>query len=338
MPRPRNLSPWAYWQLRLAASTSEPLPVAEEQVPAWRAAARDRLDRLLGPWPEAVPPDLEVLDAEDRGSYRREHVVFDAEAAMSVPAYRLVPHRRSAPGAAVLALHGHGPGKAEICALAAPAPPQERGGTYAHDLATNGYVVLAPDLRGFGERSDPLLHPTDGSDACDLNLVSAYAVGANPLSLNLWDLRCALGVLTDHPLVDPHRIGVIGFSYGATLALFLGALDERVRAVVVSGYLSSWHAAHRVPANLCGSQVLPGMLGRIEHLDVAALVAPRPMLVETGADDLVFPIDAAHATVADLRRVYHALGAEPGALDHHVFAGGHRWDGARVEAFLARWL
>lgn len=272
--------------------------------------------------------ELEVLDVADAGRYRREHVVFDTEAAMSVPAYLLVPHIRSEPGAAVLAVHGHGPGKDAVCGLAGADE------AYAHDLASRGYVVLAPDLRCFGERSDWV--PPDKYQ-CDWNLVCATLAGENPLAQNLWDLQRSLDVLCTHPLVDPARVGAVGFSYGATTTLFLAALDTRVRAAVVSGYLSSWHAAHTAPWNMCGSQVLPGLLGGFEHVDLAALVAPRALLAETGRDDMIFPLDAANETIDALRHVYAHLGA-PDAIDHCVFDGGHEWHGETVAAFLERCL
>jgi hypothetical protein len=92
-----------------------------------------------------------------------------------------------------------------------------------------------------------------------------------------------------------------------------------------------------VPWNMCGSQVLPGMLGALEHLDVAALVAPRPLLVESGTEDLLFPLAAARATVDSLRRLYVA-GGRGDRLVHDVFAGEHQWHGEQVPPFLARWL
>jgi dienelactone hydrolase len=247
---------------------------------------------------------------------------------MSMPAYLLVPHERVAPGSAVLAIHGHGPGKAVLCGLVEGGA----GDDYAHQLAGMGHVVLAPDLRGFGERADWM---PDDKYHCDWNLVCATMAGVVPLARNLWDLRCALDLLTEDPLVAPDRIAVAGLSYGGTCALFLAALDERVAAAVVSGYLASWASAHTVPWNMCGSQVLPGQLGAIEHLDVAALVAPRPLLVESGTDDPIFPEEAARRTVASLAVLYERAGV-PNALVHAVFAGDHRWYGAEVEAFLER--
>ena len=81
------------------------------------ARCRARLDTLLGPMPARVPLRLETLESVECDGYRRDKVVFDTEAMMSVPAYLLVPHGRVAPGPAVLAAHGHGPGKAEACGL-----------------------------------------------------------------------------------------------------------------------------------------------------------------------------------------------------------------------------
>jgi dipeptidyl aminopeptidase/acylaminoacyl peptidase len=150
-------------------------------------------------------------------------------------------------------------------------------------------------------------------------------------------MQRALDVLAAHPLVDANRIGAVGFSYGATTSLFLAALDDRVRAAVVSGYLSSWRAAHMVPWNMCGSQVWRGLLSEFEHVDIASLIAPRALLVEGGREDLIFPIDAATATVAALRRVYDYAGA-PSAIEHHVFDGEHQWSGRGVPEFLEQHL
>ena len=332
----RNFSDWAYWRLHLdAISDTDPCPLdslATDLAP-WLARVRARLDALLGPRPATVPLDVETTESVDRGTYQRERIVFDTEQTMSVPAYLLVPHARrdAPPGPAVLAIHGHGPGKSLVCGIDEGSP----GDDYAHQLALRGYVVLAPDLRAFGERADWM--PSDKYE-CDWNLVCATMAGVVPLERNLWDLQRALDVLGTHPLVDAARVAAVGLSYGGTCTLFLAALDDRVRAAVVSGYLSSWRAAHAVPWNMCGSQIMPGQLGALEHLDVAALIAPRPLLVESGTADDIFPVESARATLAALRRVYAELGAPADAVGHDVFEGEHRWHGEQVPAFLERFL
>jgi dienelactone hydrolase len=316
-----------------------PVDELEQRFDGYRKRASARLRDLLGEWPQPVPLDIEVLESDDAGPYRRERIVFDTEATMSVPAYLLVPHTRTEPGPAVLAIHGHGAGKSMVCGI-------DRGrvdlrdeidgyhGDYAHQLACRGYVVLAPDLRGFGERTD--WNPPERYQ-CDWNLVSATIADAKPLTQNLWDMRCALDVLAQHPLVDPGRVGACGLSYGGTATLFLAAIDERVKAAVVSGYFASWAAAHRVPWNMCGSQILPGLLGRLEHVDLGALVAPRALLIETGTDDDIFPVGAAREAFAKLAPVYEMLGARE-RLVHDVNDGGHRWYGGRAYPFFEREL
>ena len=331
--RPRNFSPWYSWMVRLQATRLEdPIPLDDpESLADWRGRRRAGLVELLGAIPDRVPLALETLEVTECDGYRREKVVFDTEDTMSVPAYLLVPDDRTGPGRAVLAVHGHGPGKDAVCGIE---PTEAPNGDYAHQLAVRGYVVLAPDMRCFGERLD--WNPPDHY-ACDTNLVHAYMAGWSPLTQNLWDLARALDVLEGHPLVDPGRIGMAGLSYGGTVTLFLAAWDERVVAAVVSGYFSSWAESHKMPWNMCGSQVLPGMLGRLEHVDLGALVAPRPLLIESGTDDDIFPVATARAEVDKLRVVYDSLGAGD-LLVHDVFDGGHQWHGVKAYEFLDRWL
>ena len=334
LPAPtRNYSPWYQWMTRLAATTHEdPLPEGDlKALPAWLDRRRARLVELLGPMPEAVSLNFETLESVPCDGYRRDKVVFDTEDTMSVPAYLLIPDDRTGPGPAVLACHGHGPGKSQAVGLEHTDAPNS---DYALQLVRQGYVVLAPDLRCFGERLD--WNPEDHY-ACDTNLVHAVMAGWNPLAQNIWDLQRCLDVLERHQLVDPARIGMVGLSYGGTVTLFTAALDRRVAVAVVSGYFSSWAESHKMPWNMCGSQVAFGQLGRLEHEDLGALIAPRPLLIESGTEDYLFPVATAAESVRRTRLVYDQLGRSD-RLAHDIFEGEHQWHGIEAVPFLARWL
>jgi len=331
--RPRNFSPWYQVVSRLMATEeADGLQSSDlSSFESWRDRFETRLQLALEPWPDQVPLDLEVTGEEDGEGYRRQRIVFDTEDTMSVPAYLLIPDHRVSEGSAVLAVHGHGPGKSRVCGVESGDPPGE---DYAAQLARRGHLVLAPDLRCFGERAD--WNPPDHY-GCDTNLVHQVMGGWCPLTQNLWDLARALDVLEAHPLVDPARIGMVGFSYGATTTLFLAALDARVSVAVVSGYFSAWAEAHKVPWNMCGSQVLTGMLGRMEHVDLGALIAPRPLLIQSGDQDLLFPVATAAAGVARLRQVYDFFGAGD-RLVHVIHDGEHQWNGPGAYPFFDQLL
>ena len=294
--RPRNFSPWYSWMLKLAATRrADPLPVDDltGELDAWRdrrAGAARRAARTPRPsrcrWPSrppsrwssmpapaSAPPTVAIASCSTPRRRCRCRPTCWCRSIASNPARPCWPSTATAPASRT----------------PAGSPEDETpNGDYAHQLARRGYVVLAPDLRCFGERAD--WNPPDHY-GCDTNLVHAVMAGESPLGSNLWDLARCLDVLADHPLVDPSRLGAVGLSYGGTCTLFLAAVDARVRAAVVSGYFSSWAEAHKMPWNMCGSQVLAGMLGQLEHVDLGALVAPRPLLVETGTEDLIFPLD-----------------------------------------------
>jgi len=332
-PPERNYSPWYQWVSRLGTVEHEdPLPEGNPaDFPRWLEGRRTRLAELLGPLPEPVPLNLETLESAQCDGYRREKIVFDTEYDMSVPAYLLIPDGRVQPGAAILACHGHGPGKSQAVGLEFTNAPNS---DYALQLVKQGYVVLAPDLRCFGERFD--WQPEDHY-ACDTNLVHAAMTGINPLTQNIWDLARCLDVLTDHPLVDPSRIGMVGLSYGGTVTLFTAAIDDRVAVAVVSGYFSSWRESHKMPWNMCGSQIVHGMLGHLEHEDLGALMAPRPLMIESGTEDYLFPWTAAAESVRRTRLVYDSDGAGD-RLAHDIFEGEHQWHGVASIEFLNQWL
>jgi uncharacterized protein len=78
-----------------------------------------------------------------------------------------------------------------------------------------GYVTLRFDMRGCGESEGER-----GRVIC-LEQVS--------------DASNALSFLAQHKNVDPDRIGMIGSSFGAAVAVYVGGVDKRVAAVVSSG-------------------------------------------------------------------------------------------------------
>ena len=78
---------------------------------------------------------------------------------------------------------------------------------------------------------------------------------------------------------------------------------------------------------------VPGLAEFGEMHDLAGLVAPRPMLVEAGTHDPIFPISAVRSGLARARKVYGVFGAG-GQVKADIFSGRHQISGARAYDFL----
>src|SRR5260370_40890818 len=93
-----------------------------------------------------------------------------------------------------------------------------------------GFVVLAPDARGFGER-------TEGSEqGCYIPGVVSLLLGLPIPGQRLRDDLAALDYLCALPGVDAGRVGCVGLSEGGKRTLYLAALHDRVRPAGISGY------------------------------------------------------------------------------------------------------
>ena len=90
-------------------------------------------------------------------------------------------------------------------------------------------------------------------------------------------------------------------------------------------------------ANFCGSQIVPALRRYFDISDVASLIAPRPLLIESGALDEGFPIEASQRAFDRLKLAYEAWG-KPERLAQDVFDGGHQFSGAQAFDWFARWL
>jgi len=87
----------------------------------------------------------------------------------------------------------------------------------------------------------------------------------------------------------------------------------------------------------CPCNYVPGILRYAEMYDVASLIAPRPLLVESGTKDSIFPVQAVLKAYEKVGRVYELLGAEE-RLDKDIFGGRHQISGKKAYDWLRKWL
>jgi len=104
----------------------------------------------------------------------------------------------------------------------------------------------------------------------------------------------------------------------------------------VSGYLNTFRDSIGSLSH-CIDNYVPGILNWAEMHDLAGLIAPRPLFVESGEKDNIFPIRASIESFNKVREVYGVFGV-PEEIEQEVFPGEHSFWGKRGIPFVARHL
>lgn len=340
---------------------------------SWKKIARGKLLELLHYSPPPCAPAAEMVGVVDCGDYVRETVRFNTTPDARVPAFVLVPKNLSKPAPAIVALHDHGGfylwGKEKIVEMPDQHPVltdfkrQYYGGkSIATELVRQGYVVAVIDMFYWGDRrmlldDDPAdwrerpasltrerIQAFNSRAGQSEQLVgrTIYATGFTWPGVMFWDDVRTVDYLLTRPDVDKRRIGCVGLSVGGLRSCHLAALDERIGAAVVVGWMASFPAQLRkhIRNTIGHTKVVPGLYRHLDYPDVASLAMPTPLLVINGSQDGLFNLDGVKASFDKLRACY----AKAGRADHfcpRLYDTPHEFNGqmqAEAWAWLKRWV
>ena len=199
---------------------------------------------------------------------------------------------------------------------------------FAARLAERGFVVFAPH------------NPYRGGDKFRILQRKANPLGKSLFSVILAQHDRILDWLSEQPFVDPKRIGFYGLSYGGKTAMRVPALLDRYCLSICSADFNEW-------VTKCATTDSPySYLYTIEYdmyefnlghtfnyAEMAALIAPRPFMVERGHHDGVAPDEWVAHEYARVRRFYAKLGI-PEKTDIEFFNGPHTINGTGTFKFL----
>lgn len=204
--------------------------------------------------------------------------------------------------------------------------------SFGAQLADRGYIVYAPQ------------NPYIGKDA-----FRVLQRKANPLKLSLFSFivrqhERTLDWLATLPFADGDRIGFYGLSYGGKTAMRVPALLPRYKLSICSGDFNEW-IAKNVSVDFRGSYMFSGEyempefdLGQtFNYAEMAALIAPRPFMVERGHDDGVGTDEMVAYEYAKVRRLYAQIKL-PERTTIEFFPSGHEIHGQGTFEFLDRYL
>lgn len=290
---------------------------------------REYLDMLgLWPLPERTPLRAQVTGVLERDEgFRVEKIHFQSRPQLYVTANLYLPKDAKAGDQlpAVLYLCGHS--------------NQGRDGNkaaYQHHgawFATHGYACLVVDTLQLGEIA-AIHHGTYRYQRWWWQ-----ARGYTPAGVECWNGIRALDYLQSRPEVDPSRLAVTGRSGGGAATFWITAADDRVQvAVPVSGMGDlEDYVGEKVVNGHCDCMFFINTY-QWSWAQIAALIAPRPMLFENSGHDPIFPMNGNDRIRARLEHLYGFYTNRTGGLfDIGVVPGGHE-DGPELRAMACRWI
>jgi len=207
---------------------------------------------------------------------------------------------------------------------------------YGEQMARAGFLTIVPGARVYGEKSDGR-DPFPGRDTCNVNYMKGSIIGIYTLTLNVWDSMRCIDYLETRPEVDSGRIGMMGLSGGGTNTTFTSALDKRIKAADIMGYINPWKGFCIERANCCGSQIVPNIYKYFDTDEIAGLIAPRPLLLEMGIFDNCFYIQDLLKGYEGVKEIYKAAGVEE-YLWADIFPGQHSFGGNKAFEFFKKHL
>jgi len=315
---------------------------AHDEFLTWKQSLKNKVGELLGEFPEPAPPDPQLLSTEETDRYVREKWMIQSELDCWIPLYLLVPKEKKGRKPAILCAHGHGPyGKDPVAGVHFNDPNRrlnisQHNYNYAEQMAEAGFVTVAPDWRSFGERI-AYHSPYPTRDICNVHFIQHLILGRSLLGANIFDGMRVIDFISTREEVHAEKIGCMGLSFGGTMTTYLALLDERIKAADIICYATTTeHYAISRP-NFCGSQLVPFLYRYADVPDVMAAIAPKPLLIESGASDTCFWIHSALRAHSILRKAYE-LSREPENLWIEVFPGEHSFSGRKVLSFFKRFL
>ena len=252
----------------------------------WNHRSRTIIDSIVswtGNFPDKTPLNGRITGKVEREGFTIEKILFESRPGFLVSGSLYLPKKVSYPRPAVLNVIGHfKEGKADD-------QPQ----AISLSLVKNGFIVLAIDCIGQGERKIPEYASWGEapSNAHNIIGIQAFLTGTNLFNFMVWDAIRAIDYLVSRDEVDPANIGITGSSGGGMMSTYILPFEDRISVIVPTCNPNTW--SYRVHANL-GTDQEQVFFGAFESAidprgDPLFMKSPRPLLLNTTTDDHLNP-------------------------------------------------
>lgn len=294
-----------------------------------KVTARQQLFEMLGLDPLPPKTDLQatVTGTLDHPDFTVEKLHYQSRPGLYVTANVYVPKKLSAPAPAILYVCGHAVVKTNGVSYGNKVGYQHWGAWFAR----NGYVCMVVDTVQLGEL-EGIHHGTYKEGFWWWN-----SRGYSSAAAEAWNCIRALDYLQSRKDVDGERIGVTGRSGGGAYSWWIAALDERIKAACPTAGIVDLqsHVVDGCVEGHCDCMFMVNTY-RWDYAQVAALMAPRPLLICNTDKDTIFPLDGVVRLHEHVRGIYDLYNA-PEKLGLILTEGPHK-DTQELQVPVMRWF
>ncbi len=296
-----------------------------EGMPKLRAELSEMLG--LSPLPPRTDLKATVTKRFEQDTFTVENLHFQSRPGLYVTANLYVPKNLTKPAPTILYVCGHGPVITNGISYGNKFAYHHHGVWFAR----NGYVCLIIDTLQLGEIQG-LHHGTHRENMWWWN-----SRGYSPAGVECWNGMRALDYLSTRPEVDTDRFGITGRSGGGAYSWFVTAMDDRIKAAAPVAGITDLenHVVDGAVEGHCDCMFFVNTY-RWDYPQLAALAAPRPLLLCNSDDDGIFPLDGVTRTQAKLARLYTLLGARD-KFGLIITPGPHK-DTQELQLPVMRWF
>ncbi|MCX8063891.1 MAG: acetylxylan esterase [Candidatus Hydrogenedentes bacterium] len=286
-----------------------------QEITDWQNKVRNQLIQLMKlPSSQEAPADFaeKTLTITEKGKFTIKECEIQSTNNRRIKiclAYLNDAPMRKEKSPAVVCIHGHGGSRWS------PFSDEEH---FYHQfgikIAEAGFVVISTDV---GQHQ-------------------VYEKERTLMGERTWDLMRCIDYLISLPWVDAEKIGCAGLSLGGEMAMWLSALDLRIKAVCVSGFLTYMD---QMEQNHCMCWKFPGLRELVDFPDIYALIAPRAILFQNGEKEPPdqFPPSIAIKALEEIKPAYKIFNKENN-LELVIHGGSHEIEIHSLLRFFKQYL
>lgn len=278
----------------------------------WKKEIKEKFLELIGynrVKSNASDLNFEIEKETQKDGYKQIRFTIESEKNCIVPVYVLIPDTGKTKYPVAITMQGHSSGFHN--SIGEPKNEKENDyalgrGQFAVQAVKRGYIAVAIEQRAMGEQR-PLEHLRSMSQMCGYEAMTAIMMGRTLIAERVWDISRVIDALSNFPQCNLNDIFITGNSGGGTVSYYAACIDERIKLSAPSCAVCTYKGSI---LNIfhCACNYIPDAFNWFEMGDLSCMIAPRKLLVISGKDDVIFPIDEAKKAFSTIEEIFKKEG------------------------------